>query len=98
LLIATKKNEIFKYIYDDANSLRQSYQVPNEKAQIYKVFVDQKGHHIFITMQYQTSKLNYYCNNKTLKFKELTKLKDFAIESIAFDDNKSTEFSTDVLI
>jgi hypothetical protein len=40
--------------------------------------------------------MSFYLHIRSNKLKELQKLKDIQIESIAFDDSKSTELSTNV--
>ena len=97
LLFTNKKNEIFRYIIDDEDSLRQAFIIPSiDKLQISKIFSDFKGNHSIIGLQYLQIKVNYYFNHKTNKFKELPKLKDNLIETIAWDEN-STELSSNVI-
>jgi hypothetical protein len=96
LIFSNKKNEIFRYIFNDEESLQQAFIIPNiDRFQIYRIFSDFKGNHTIITLQYLQTRVNYYFNHKTLKFRECSKLKDVCIEVIAWDDN-SSELSTNV--
>jgi hypothetical protein len=98
LIFSNKKNEIFRWIFDDPESTKQLFQIPPviEKLYVSKIFCDSKGHHTIIFLSNSQVKLSFYLHIRSNKLKELQKLKDIQIESIAFDDSKSTESSTNV--
>lgn len=98
LIFANKKNEIFRWIFDDLESTKQVYQLPPvpEKLLVSKIFCDQKGHHTIIYLSNSQVKMCFYFHHRAQKFKELQKLKDLQIESLSFDEAKSTEYTTSV--
>jgi len=95
-MFSNKKNEIFRYIYNDEDSLRQAFIIPGiDRFKINKIFSDHKGNHSIISLQLFQSKTNFYFNHKLNKFKECNRMKDLIIEEISWDENTS-EFSTNV--
>ena len=97
-MFSNKKNEIYRWIFEDPESTKQVFPIPPvlEKLQVSKIFCESKGYHSIIFLSSAQNKLSYYFHLKSQKFKELNKLKDVHIESLAFDESKSTEFSTNV--
>lgn len=98
LIFSNKKNEIFRWIFDDPESTKQVYPLPAviEKLFISKIFCDSKGNHTIIFLSNAQVKMSFYFHFKSQKFKELQKLKDIQIESLAFDEVKSNEYTTNV--
>ena len=99
LLIANKKNQIYRWIFRDPESTKQMFPIPfssPERINVSKIFCDSKGLHSIIFLSNASTRISYYFHIKTQKFKELTKLKDINVESIAWDDTYSTDYSTNV--
>jgi hypothetical protein len=94
LIVSNKKNEIYRWIFSDYESIKNAYNIPlleKEKATNTKFFCEPKGNHTI----FKHNKNFYYFNIKSYKIKELTKLRDIGLKSIGWDD-KSTENSTNV--
>lgn len=97
-MFSNKKNEIFRWIFEDPESTKQVFQLPPviEKLYVSKIFCENKGNHTIIFLSNSQVKMSFYFNIRSNKFKELQKLKDIQIESVAFDDIKSNDYSTNV--
>jgi len=94
LIVSNKKNEIFRWVFNDSESIKNAYNIPimeREKGTYTKFFCEPKGNHTI----FKHNKNFYYFNIKSNKIRELSKLKDIGLESIGWDD-KSTELTTNV--
>lgn len=94
MILSNKKNEIFRWVFNDYESIKNAYSIPlmeREKGTYTKFFCEHRGHHCI----FKHNKNFYYFNIRSSRIKELTKLKDLGLESIGWDD-KSTENSTNV--
>lgn len=97
LFITTKKNELYRWVYNQDDSLKTAYNFPfaeKEKAYYSKIFCDFKSNHAIVK---QNTKY-YYFNSKYLKLKLLTKLSDINVESIAFDETAGENSPNTLLI
>lgn len=99
LIFSNKKNEIYRWMFEDPESTKQIYPLPAviEKLYVSKIYCDNNGYHSIIFLSNSQVKMSFYFHLKSQKFKELSKLKDIQIESLSFDEVKSTEFTTNVI-
>ena len=98
-MLATKQREIWRWVFNDDASLKNSYSLPiNEsKAHVNKIFSDNKGHHNIITVEGKENYFAFYLNYKSNKIRELFKIKDInvLIESVGWDE-RCSDNSTNV--
>jgi hypothetical protein len=93
LIVSNKKNEIYRWTYDN-ESVRQAYNIPmadKVKGVFTRFFCEPKGYHTIF--RHNTSV--YYFHIKSQKIKELFKLKEILVESIGWDEHNG-EHSTNV--
>lgn len=94
IMISNKKNEVYRWIFNNDESIKNSYTIPlqeREKGVFTKFFCEPNGNHTII----KHNKYMFYFNFESQKIKELYRLRDINIESIAWED-KSTINSTNV--
>jgi hypothetical protein len=95
LIMSNKKNEVFRWTYDD-ESLRHAYSIPmqeREKGVFTKFFCEPRGYHTL----FKHNKNLYYFHIRSNKIKELFKLKEINVESIGWDE-RCSELSTNVIL
>ena len=96
MLFSNKKNEIFRWIFNEEESLNNAYSIPlqeKERGYFTKFFCENKGNHTI----FKHNKSVFYFHLKASKIKELFKLREINVESIAFDERASdTSNSTNV--
>lgn len=96
LIISNKLNKVFRWIYDQDDSLRTAYSIPlpdKERGHFSRFFCQQKGYHTI----FKHNRYYYYFNIHSNSIKLLHKLNDLIIESIAFNENAG-EYSTDTIL
>ena len=97
LLLTNKKNEMFCWFNGNDDSLRTPIQIPlleKEKGYFTKFYCDEKGHNTI----FKHNKFYYYFNTRAMKIKQLTKLNDLMIESVAFDINAGDSSTGTILL
>lgn len=97
LMFSNKKSEVFRWIYNDDESLKQAYNIPmqeKERGVFSKFFCEPKGNHTI----FRHNKNMFYFNIRSNRIKELFKLKEFTVESIGWDEKSTNEFNTNVNI
>src|SRR5690349_18821585 len=95
LILSNKKNEIFRWTYDN-ESAKQAYNIPmqeKEKGIMTKFFCEPKGYHTI----FRHNRSVYYFHIKSTKIKELFRLKEIVVESIGWDE-ECGEHSTNVRV
>jgi hypothetical protein len=97
LMLSNKKNEIYRWIFNYEDSLKIPYTIPipdKEKGYQSKFFCDQRSYHTII----KQNRYYYYFNSKTSKIKQLVKLNDVNVESVAWDETSGSEFGNSLLL
>lgn len=97
LLIVNRKNELFKWVFDQEDSLKTPFVLPlieKEKGYNAKIFCDNKSCHSII----RYNKSYVYFNSKFNKTKLLPKLADLTILSIAFDEKALENSPNNILL
>lgn len=85
LLVTNKRSELYRWVFDQDDSLKQPFNLPlpeKEKGFFSKIFCDLKSYHSII----RYNKHYFYFNTRSQKLKQLTRLSDISVESVAFDE------------
>jgi len=96
LMLTNKKNEIYRWVFKNEDSLKIPHNIPilfKEKGCQSKIFCDQRSYHTII----KQNRYYYYFNSKTSKIKQLVKLNEVNVESLAWDET-SGEFGNSLLL
>ena len=97
LILSNKKNEVFRWVFNDDESLKQAYNIPlleKEKGVFSKFFCEPRGNHTII----RHNKGVYYFNIRSSKIKELFKLKEISVESIGWDERNNSDSTTSQIL
>ena len=97
LVLSNKKNEVFRWVFTDNDSLNQAYNIPmqeKEKGVFTKFFCEPRGNHTI----FRHNKNVYYFNIRSNKIKELFKLREVPVESIGWDERNTSESTTNQIL
>lgn len=97
LIISNKKNEVFRWIFDQDDSLRTAHSIPlpdKSRGQVTKFYIDNKGNHTI----FKHNSYYFYFNIQSQKIKQIHKLNDVSVESVAFDETAGENSTNTILI
>lgn len=93
LIFSNKKNEVFRWIFNEDDSMNNAYNIPmqeKEKGVFTKFFCEPRGNHTII----KHNKNIYYFHLRSSKILPLLKLRDINVESIGWDEKAADTYLT----